>query len=110
MSKELELQQHPTVAYGSSIDDPEVTVINVTDGEFKGTIFNYSNVGELGESEETLTYSTDFQLFCYNGEYHDVQPAEEIITKFHETVSKPLMNNILTLAAQEMKEETQKTA
>jgi len=110
MSKELELLPHPTVDYGTSMDDPELIVINVTEGEFKGTIFNYSNISELNESDENLIYSTDFRLFCYNGEYRDVRPSEEVIMKFHETVSKPLMNNILTLAAQELKEETQKTA
>jgi hypothetical protein len=100
---ESKLEPHPEVAYGNSIDDPSVTVINVTEGDFAGTIFSYNEVKE--DDNGQLVFSTDFHLFKYKGTFYETSPATKILQEFHDTVSVPVMHNIIVLVAEESDQE-----
>lgn len=99
-----ELKQHPSVSYGNHLDDHDLVVINVNEGDFKGTIFNYANIDFPEGENDQLVYSTDFQLFCYQGTYFDEKPAEEVLGRFHNEVSSPIIHNMLIAAVEQEKE------
>jgi hypothetical protein len=100
---ETKLEPHPAVAYGNSIDDPSVTVINVTEGDFEGTIFSYNEVKE--DATGQLVFSTDFHIFKHKGKFYEKSPAAKILREFHDTVSVPVMHNIIVLVAEESEQE-----
>lgn len=108
MTEKFELKDHPSVSYGNHLEDKELVVIRVNEGEFENTVFNFKDVGGLDEiddgSSPNVTYSLEFQLFCHNGEYFDASPDEAILTKFYETVASPMLYNILIKATELAKE------
>ena len=99
--KKFELQNHPAVSYGNHIDDKDMVVLRVNEGDYEGTVFNFADVGGLENEGDDVRYSVEFQVFQYKGEFFEQTPPDDILHAFYETVTSPILYNIVVNAAQQ---------
>ena len=82
----------PEIAYGKSLDDDDVNVIKVLDGDYEGTVYRYTKVS-IEESSMELSFSTELLVAVYNSEVVDAKEFDMV--DFNLSVAKPVMQNML---------------
>jgi hypothetical protein len=89
----------PAISWGNHMEDPDLVVLRVDEGQFLGTIWSYTDVGPVpvGDGQFVVNYQCDFMLFVVNGVVVE-EPSAEILRQFYDEVGTPVLEHSIETA------------
>ncbi len=95
------MNSFPAISHGNHMDDPDLVVLRVDEGPYKGTIWSYADVGPVpvGDDQYVINYSCDFMIFALDGVLVE-EPTPEQLDAFYQAVGTPFLTWTIEAAKQ----------